>query len=522
MKFSYKILLSCIITMAVALGIGGYFFVNDVFEASMEREMEQAADDSNILQFAFETAALNIPAKYDLLQNSAVKEIGANLEKRGQGATRLLRLSDENREILYSSEGFVEDRELLACIEKQTRVYRVIHPDDHYYIQTGTEITALDRTLYLETMRDVTAVYQERTRGFSVYRNIMLLILVISSVIMFFISTWLTRPIRLLTKAARKMTDGDYSYRAEQVSRDEMGQLTRDFNHMAGVLEENIHDLEAEVQAREDFIAAFSHELKTPLTAVIGYADLLRSRKLDDEKHFLSANYIYTEGKRLEAMSLRLLDIIVTKREQLIPQEMNVEVLFDYLRDMYREKKEHPFLFQYESGRICGETDLLKSVLLNLADNACKASEEGKPIEVFGENRPEGYFFGVKDYGMGISAEDCKRITEAFYMVDKSRSRSHNGAGLGLAFCAEILKLHGSSLEITSVPGEGSTFAFLIPYRIEAVGPAGAEDEKSSLEIPKEEIEHDGTKEGKRSGSSGSDSVDFTGGGIGAGTDRTL
>ena len=107
MKFSYKILLSCIITMAAALGIGGYFFVNDVFEASMEREMEQAADDSNILQFAFETAALNIPAKYDLLQNSAVKEIGANLEKRGQGSSRLLRLSDENREILYSSEGFV-------------------------------------------------------------------------------------------------------------------------------------------------------------------------------------------------------------------------------------------------------------------------------------------------------------------------------------------------------------------------------------------------------------------------------
>ena len=104
MKFSYKILLSCIITMAAALGIGGYFFVNNVFEASMEREMEQAADENNILQFAFETAALNIPAKYDLLQNSAVKEIGANLEKRGEGTGRLLRLSDENREILYASE----------------------------------------------------------------------------------------------------------------------------------------------------------------------------------------------------------------------------------------------------------------------------------------------------------------------------------------------------------------------------------------------------------------------------------
>lgn len=511
MKFSYKILLSCIITMAAAMGIGGYFFVNDVFQASMEREIEQAADENSILQFAFETAALNIPAKYDLLQNSAIKEIGANLEKSGQGTGRLLRLSDENREVLYTSEEFVEDRELLNSIEEQTRVYRVIHPDEHYYIQTGAEITALDRTLYLETMRDITGVYEERTRGFSVYRNLTLLILVVSSVIMFFIATWLTRPIRLLTQAARKMTDGDYGCRAEQVSRDEMGQLTQDFNHMAGVLEENIRELEEEVQAREDFIAAFSHELKTPLTAVIGYADLLRSRKLDDEKHFLSANYIYTEGKRLEAMSLRLLDIIVTKRGQPEPQNVDVKVLFDYLGDMYRGKEEHPFTFRYEPGHIRGETDLLKSVLLNLADNACKASDPGKPIEVYGENRTEGYYFAVKDYGVGISPEHCRRITEAFYMVDKSRSRSHNGAGLGLALCAEILKIHGSSLEITSTPGEGSRFAFLIPYRTE-----------SSPDIPCEEKKDDGTKESQKSGSDRADGADSAGGGAGTGTDRPL
>ena len=128
------------------------------------------------------------------------------------------------------------------------------------------------------------------------------------------ISSWLTKPIRLLTRATKRMAAGDYGYRARQISDDELGQLTTDFNHMANVLEENINKLEEEIQAREDFVAAFAHELKTPLTAIIGYADMLRSRKLDEEKSFLSANYIYTEGKRLEAMSLRLLDIIVTKK----------------------------------------------------------------------------------------------------------------------------------------------------------------------------------------------------------------
>lgn len=471
MRFSYKILLCSLITMAAAFGIGGYFFVNDVFKASLEREIGQAADDSSILKFAFETAALNIPSKYDILQNSVIEEIGSNLENSGQGSRRLLRLSDEDREVLYASDGFVEDTVLLADLGEQVRAYQIIHPDQHYYVQTGIMVHALDRVLYLETMKDVTEVYAERTRGFTVYRSLTLLILVCSSVVMYIFSCWLTKPVRLLTQAARKMTDGDYSCRAEQISSDEMGQLTRDFNHMAQVVEENIHKLEEEVRAREDFIAAFSHELKTPLTAVIGYADMLRSRKLDDEKHFLSANYIYTEGKRLETMSLRLLDLIVARRYEYDPQETDVADLFEYLRDLYAERGEQTVTFQYEAGRIQAEADLLKSVLLNLADNACKASDAGGLVEVHGENRKEGYYFSVRDYGVGIPPEECRKITEAFYMVDKSRSRSHNGAGLGLALCVEILKLHGSALKIESTPGVGSCFGFLIPWK-----EAGADD----------------------------------------------
>lgn len=260
------------------------------------------------------------------------------------------------------------------------------------------------------------------------------------------------------------MTEGDYGYRAEQVSRDEMGQLTCDFNRMAQALEENIHKLEDEIRAREDFIAAFSHELKTPLTAIIGYADLLRSRKLDEEKHFLSANYIYTEGKRLEAMSLRLLDIIVTKRYEIDAQKINVEMLFEYLHDMYVDKEDIRFLCEYQTGCVKVETDLIKTVLLNLVDNACKASETGQTVEIYGTRQSEGYLFSVVDHGTGIPEEERQKITEAFYMVDKSRSRSKNGAGLGLALCTEILNLHGSGLQIESTVGEGSCFSFLLPY----------------------------------------------------------
>lgn len=463
MKFSCKILLCTIVIMAAALGVGGYIFVNYVFDTSMEREIGQAMDESSILQFAFETAALNIPSKYDVLQDSTVEQIGSNLEK-GQGKGRLLRLSDEDKQLLYASEGFSGDGILLEQIAENTRIYQVIQSGDRYYVQTGTVINALDRILYLETMKDVTEVFEERTKGFSMYRKVMLVMLLCSSVVMLFISQWLTKPIRLLTRATKKMAGGDYGYRARQITKDEMGQLTRDFNVMANALEDNIHMLEDEIRAREDFIAAFSHELKTPLTAIIGYADLLRSRKLDDEKHFLSANYIYTEGKRLETMSFRLLDMIVTKRDEIELQKVEVSQLFQYLRDMYAENKEMQFEICYEDCKINAEMNLLKTVLINLVDNAIKASEPGQRIEIKGVKEPDGYRFAVRDYGVGIPAEECRKITEAFYMVDKSRSRSRNGAGLGLALCTSILELHHSQLEIKSVLGEGSNISFCIPY----------------------------------------------------------
>lgn len=464
MKFLYKLLLWNIVIMAVSLSVGGYIFVNFVFQTSMEREIRQALEESNILQFAFETAALNIPSRYDILQDTTIEEIGFNLENSGHGSGRLLRLSNESRQPLYTSDGFVTETTFLQEITEDNRVYQVLCVKDRYYVQTGIQMDVLNRELYLETMKDVTQVYAERTEGFEVYRKVVLIVLGIATVVLFVITSWLTKPIRLLTKATRKMTAGDYGYRARVISDDEMGQLTEDFNKMANSLEENINKLEEGVKAREDFIAAFSHELKTPLTAIIGYADMLRSRKLDEEKHFLSANYIYTEGKRLETMSFRLLDLIVTKRAEVEKQAVSTEKLFHYLKELFCEQANVRLCFQYEVEDIMVEEDLLKSVLINLVDNACKASKDGDKVEISGAKQKEGYLFSVKDYGVGIPKEECKKITEAFYMVDKSRSRSKNGAGLGLALCVEILKIHGSELIIESEVGQGSCFSFLIPW----------------------------------------------------------
>ncbi|MDE7019982.1 MAG: HAMP domain-containing protein, partial [Lachnospiraceae bacterium] len=316
MKFSLKILLWTIIVMALALGFSGFYFVNYVFETSLEREVGQAMDESSILGFAFETAALSVPAKYSVLPDNTVEEIASNLERGGQSTSRLLRISDEEKNVLYASDGFEMDDELLFQTGENIKTYRIINVGEKYFVHTGTTVNALNRILYLENMKDVSEVFTERTMGFSLYRRVTLIMLFAGMLIMQIISSLLTKPVRLLTEGTKRMAAGDYAYRAKQISQDELGQLTKDFNSMAGALEQNIEKLEEEIEAKEEFMGAFAHELKTPLTAIIGYADMLRSHKLDEEKSIMSANYIYTEGKRLETMSLRLLDIIVAGKEE--------------------------------------------------------------------------------------------------------------------------------------------------------------------------------------------------------------
>lgn len=476
MKFSMKLVLSTIIVLALALGFSGFYFVNYVFETSLDREVGQALDESSILSFAFETAALNVPLKYSVLPDSVVEEIASKLEMGGRSEGRLLRIADEEQNVLYTSDGFTADEGLLPQTDQHTKSYRVIFEGDSYYVHTCVSINTLDRILYLETMKNVTEVFTERAMGFSLYRKVTITMLLTGMVIMLVIASLLTKPIRLLTKATKRMAAGDYTYRARQISQDELGQLTRDFNGMANALEENICKLEEEIEAREEFMGAFAHELKTPLTAIIGYADMLRSHKMDEEKSIMSANYIYTEGKRLEAMSFRLLDIIVAKQEKADLQEIPVQELFVYLQEMFAEKREMDIRFHYEEGVVLAEANLIKTVLVNLVDNACKASETGGAgsgtedtaenvgvVEVTGQAVDEGYRIAVKDYGIGIPEEEQHKIVKAFYMVDKSRARSKNGAGLGLALCAEILKIHHSKLQIESKVGEGSCFSFVLP-----------------------------------------------------------
>ena len=118
--------------------------------------------------------------------------------------------------------------------------------------------------------------------------------------------------------------------------------------------------------------------------------------------------------------------------------------------------------FHAAASRIEGDRDLLTTLIMNLLDNARKASENGGKIILRGTVEGDRYRVSIQDFGRGVPPEELGRITEAFYMVDKSRARAQHGAGLGLALAQRIALLHGSSLEFKSQPGQGTEVSFTL------------------------------------------------------------
>ena len=224
-------------------------------------------------------------------------------------------------------------------------------------------------------------------------------------------------------------------------------------------LEQQFQELEDAARRQEDFIGSFAHELKTPLTSMIGYADMLRTTEVTQEEQFQAANYIFKEGKRLESLSFKLLDLMVVKNQELELRPVKIRWMAEDIKGMLQPSlKKLGIVLKVivEDASLMLEPDLMKTVLLNLLDNGRKAIEGEGTLYLLGRREEDGFALYVRDTGKGIPKEELSRITEAFYMVDKSRARQQGGAGLGLSICQEIVKRHGGTMTFKSIPGKGT------------------------------------------------------------------
>lgn len=304
---------------------------------------------------------------------------------------------------------------------------------------------------YLVTGRDVSEMVNSQNNMISYFQKIYFLIICLGFPVIFLLSSLLVRSINKVSKGAKRIAEGRYAERLEVSSKDEIGELAANFNHMAENIEENIAALSSQAQQKEDFAANFAHELKTPLTSVIGYADMLYQKDLPRNQVKNAAECILNEGMRLETLSLKLMDLFVMDKQVFSLEEMSVREIFENLKQGIEPVCGNCGVrlhMEMASGRIQVDYDLFKSVILNLVDNSIKA--DCKDIWITGKAKGSIYRICLEDNGKGIPTEELGRITEAFYMVDKSRARKQHGAGLGMALVSKVIDIHGARMKIES------------------------------------------------------------------------
>ena len=466
MKFRWKLFLCMMTIVTLAYSISGSLMVTSTFRITYDKEVEIAKEEHEILQDTFIMVLSHLSQS---VTEEVWRQVAKDLDDTSTRQAFYFWIGSEETSEIYQSNSMRREKVPIYRAEEgmeDSGCYLYANANQ-YYLMTRSAMYADTGVVYLNIVRDISDVFESRNDQLGIFYRIMVVIMLFTAIFSYVIAYHLTRPLSKLSGVARKISEGDLTVRAGLDSSDEVGELAADIDEMAESLEKNIEELNDAVRRQEDFVGNFAHELKTPLTSIIGYADMLRSRKLDQETMFGAANYIFTEGKRLEGMSFKLLELLVTKQQKITLKKVDAEYFFEEVQGALHplmEKENVELVVEAKEGFLLADMDLLKSVIFNLADNARKATagKEHARVCIRGEASKEQYRIRVEDNGSGIPKEEVNKITEAFYMVDKSQAREQGGAGLGLALCKQIMEVHEGIMEIESKEGEGTAFVLTL------------------------------------------------------------
>ena len=452
MRFIWKIFIATFLIIIISFGTGGFLLINSVFQSTLNSSVNTAKSENKLICISFNAVVNSTEANFfDYTLKNFTNQISDN--------HRII-IDDKSQINFYEKNLFINELKI------GEQGYQIIYVNGNQYIQVISLVESDEKRIYIESVKDISDIFVQREKQYKSYRTILICVAFISSIIIMIFARYITKPLMKLSDAAQEIANGNFDKRVKYskfgMSR-EVELLTNNFNKMADNVENYIEEIKAEAQRKEDFVGNFTHELKTPLTSIIGYADMLRSYDLPADERRLSAEYIYKEGKRLEALSLHLLNLIVIRNNNFKFVSKNTVEFFKDIQKSLKfilEKYNIKLFVKAEKADIKIEPMLMKTVILNLVENACKASKSGDEVAIVGLLNKNKYIIAVADNGKGIPEKEISRITEAFYMVDKSRAREYGGAGLGLALCKEILSLHNTALNIESKLGIGTVMSF--------------------------------------------------------------
>ncbi len=289
---------------------------------------------------------------------------------------------------------------------------------------------------------------------------------VVLAVVLLLLLRKLSAPLEQLRETTERVAGGDLSIRVSGGKReDEFVALANSFNVMIDRMEAQMGELERHATRNQQLVDNMAHEIRTPLTAIRGYAEYIQKAVLSEEEKIDAAMYILSEATRLQRISQKLLDMAVLRNETITKEPLNMRMLADQVCQQLFPVAQEKQIKLVANGRdviVPGDEVLAGMLLYNLAENGMKASSPGGEVHLCCVQEGDVSKVVVRDYGKGMTEAQLQRITEPFYRTDKSRSRAEGGAGLGLALCAQIVEMHGWKMHFTSQPEEGTQVELIL------------------------------------------------------------
>ena len=447
MKLKSKITAGVLAVLLVALTVCCALMISISKKNILERMLHDTRADVTRLENNLKVGEKNIASvKNGLTENAVLKYLLFKQTKYADADTEYVLVHDG--ETLYNNSG-VNAAQILDLRKNDSDIQNeLLHLADGDYIVAGKNVRLLGSDCQICVVRNITSVFDQIHRLMFLCTIIGVLILAVAGVCIIVFLKYALQPLERLKKEADAISEGDYKRRTTVRGKDELASLSHSFNTMAASVEQHITAVEETSEARNRLIHALSHEMKTPVTAICGYAYALRSVKMNEEQKSEALEFIDLEARRLERLSGKLTQLVGVTSKDIELVAVDLLELEQQLKKILAGKEE--IAVHAQAGTMQGDPDLLLMLITNLCDNARKAGATHIEVTLSPEE------IRVKDNGKGIEKAEQEHIFEAFYQGDSSRKQE--GFGLGLALCQKIAQLHHMKLRVESQPGTGTTF----------------------------------------------------------------
>ncbi|MBP2057857.1 signal transduction histidine kinase [Lactobacillus colini] len=292
----------------------------------------------------------------------------------------------------------------------------------------------------------------------------LLITLMVGLVLSFILSYFISNRVKRLSKATKKIAQGNFNVHLNHGETDEIDDLAHDFNLMVSALKQSHEEIKAQEQRRDQFMADAAHEMRTPLTTINGILEGLQYNAISEADKPKSIALMQSETRRLIRLVNENLDYekIRSNKLTLLKTKFNAFIVLSNLLTQMKNKSEQEndslVLHCPEKIEVYADRDRFTQIMVNLVQNALQFTKNGT-ITISGHRIEHGTQFSVRDTGIGMNEEQKRFIFDRFYKADASRAKLGSGeSGLGLAIVSSLIKQHGGKIEVDSQPNLGSTF----------------------------------------------------------------